>query len=58
MNEFSTYEFAVSQRIEGKWRAARIGMIALYVCFVLGGLALILSIGKIFLPLFVYILNI
>lgn len=36
MNEFSTYEFVVSQKIEGNWRVARIGMIALYVCFVLG----------------------
>ncbi len=36
MNEFSTYEFVVAQKIEGKWRAARIGMIVLYVCFVLG----------------------
>lgn len=36
MNEFSTYEFAVNQKIEGKWRVARIGMIALYVCFALG----------------------
>ena len=38
MNEFSTYEFVVSQKIEGKWRLARIGMIALYVSFVLGAL--------------------
>ncbi len=36
MNEFSTYEFVVSQRIEGKWLLARIGMITLYVCFALG----------------------
>ena len=34
MNEFSTYEFVVAQRIEGKWLLARIGMIFLYVCFV------------------------
>ena len=33
MNEFSTYEFAVRQRIEGKWRLARIGLILLYVLF-------------------------
>jgi len=38
MNEFSTYEFVVSQKIEGKWRLARFGMIALYVGFVLGAL--------------------
>ncbi len=36
MNEFSTYEFVVAQKSEGKWRLARIGMIALYVCFVVG----------------------
>ena len=34
MNEFSTYEFAVKQRIEGKWLLARIAMISLYVLFV------------------------
>ncbi len=34
MNEFSTYEFAVKQRIEGKWRLARIGMLFFYVAFV------------------------
>ena len=38
MNEFSTYEFVVSQKIEGKWRLARIGMILLYISFVLGAL--------------------
>lgn len=36
MEEFSTYEFVVDQRIEGKWRLARIGLIALYVLFVIG----------------------
>lgn len=36
MNEFSTYEFVVSQRIEGKWRLARIALVAFYVFFVLG----------------------
>ena len=39
MNEFSTYEFVVRQRIEGKWLLARIAMITLYVCFVLAWLA-------------------
>ena len=34
MNEFSTYEFAVKQRIEGKWILARIAMISLYALFV------------------------
>ena len=38
MNEFSTYEFVVAQKSEGKWRLARIGMIMLYVGFVLGAL--------------------
>lgn len=33
MNEFSTYEFVVRQKIEGKWRAARIALIALYILF-------------------------
>ncbi len=36
MNEFSTYEFAVSQKNEGKWRAARIGLILFYILYVLG----------------------
>lgn len=31
MSDFSTYEFAVSQKNEGKWRMARLGLIALYV---------------------------
>ncbi len=44
MNEFSTYEFVVAQKNEGGWKLARIGMIALYVCFALGG-ALALAIG-------------
>ncbi len=34
MNEFSTYEFAVKQKIEGKWRLARFALILLYVLFV------------------------
>ena len=34
MEEFQTYEYAVRQRIEGKWIAARIGLILLYVLFV------------------------
>ncbi len=36
MNEFSTYEFVVAQKNEGTWKLARIGMILLYVCFVIG----------------------
>ena len=33
MNEFSTYEFAVSQKITGKWLAARVGLIAFYCLY-------------------------
>ena len=33
MNEFSTYEFAVSQKITGKWLAARAGLIAFYCLY-------------------------
>ena len=40
MNEFNTYEFVVHQRIEGKWLLARIGLILLYVSYVLGALLL------------------
>ncbi len=60
MNEFSTYEFVVSQKIEGAWRAARIGMIALYVCFVLGCLLLGISFNVLpplaLVPVFTWIL--
>lgn len=38
MNEFLTYEFAVRQKIEGKWIVARVCMILLYVSFVLAWL--------------------
>lgn len=44
MNEFSTYEFVVPQKIEGRWKLARIGLIVLYVCFALGT-SLFLAIG-------------
>ncbi len=36
MNEFSTYELAVTQKIEGKWLAARAGLILLYIAYVVG----------------------
>ncbi len=36
MNELSTYEFAVSQKTEGKWALARIALITLYVLYPLG----------------------
>jgi len=38
MNEFSTYEFAVHQRIKGKYLVARIALITFYVLYILGGL--------------------
>ena len=33
MHEFSTYEFAVEQKTEGKWLAARIGLILFYIAY-------------------------
>ncbi len=36
MNEFSEYEYTVTQKIEGAWRLKRLGMLALYVAFVIG----------------------
>lgn len=38
MQEFAAYEYAVRQKIEGKWLAARIGLLFLYVCFVIAWL--------------------
>ena len=35
MHEFSTYEFAVAQKKEGKWLAARVGLILFYVTYVM-----------------------
>ena len=43
MNEFTTYEHAVSQKIEGRWLAARIGLIFFYVCVALS--MLLIGIG-------------
>ena len=40
MNEFSTYEFSVKQRIEGKWILARAGLIFFYISYVAGWLTL------------------
>ena len=40
MNEFSTYEFVVNQRIEGRWLLARIGLVFLYTAYALGLLIL------------------
>ncbi len=53
MEEFQTYEYAVRQRIEGKWIAARVGLIALYVLFVVGWLVFGLKTG--FVPLLCHI---
>lgn len=50
MNEFSTYEFVVHQKIEGKWLLARIGLILLYSAYVLGALLLGLT-TRIIVPL-------
>ena len=35
MNEFLTYEHAVKQKAVGKWRLARIALVALYIFFTL-----------------------
>ncbi|MBQ9099543.1 MAG: hypothetical protein IJY50_08985 [Clostridia bacterium] len=40
MNEFSTYEFVVEQKLEGKWILARIALLCFYVFYVLGFLLL------------------
>lgn len=34
MNEFSTYEYVVEQKTEGKYRWRKIGLIALYIVYV------------------------
>ena len=41
MNEFSTYEFVVPQKIEGGWKLARIALIISYVLFTAGAAVLI-----------------
>ncbi len=60
MNEFSTYEFVVDQKIEGGWKLARIGMITLYVCFCLGcfllGIALNILPPLALVPVFTWML--
>lgn len=61
MHQFSGYEFAVSQRREGKWIAARVGLIAFYAFFALTALFLGLKLRIIvpllaFIPLSVWIL--
>ena len=61
MNEFTTYEHAVSQKIEGRWLAARIGLVFFYVCVALS--MLLIGIGTGYLaplialtPLLIWIL--
>lgn len=49
MNEFTTYEFAVSQKVEGKWLLARVGLIVFYVFYVVALLAVALR-TRIFVP--------
>ncbi|MBQ3063439.1 MAG: hypothetical protein IJC99_01370 [Clostridia bacterium] len=61
MHQFSGYEFAVSQRKEGKWIAARIGLIMIYAIYVLTVLLLGLKLRLIvpllaFIPLTVWLL--
>ncbi|MBQ8207186.1 MAG: hypothetical protein IJZ89_00430 [Clostridia bacterium] len=34
MSEFSTYEYVVAQKIEGKWRLKKLGLLLLYVAFI------------------------
>jgi hypothetical protein len=54
LNEFSTYEMAVTQKIEGKWIAARAGLILFYTAYVLG-LLLVAFRTRILVPLFALI---
>ena len=61
MNEFTTYEHAVSQKIEGRWLVARIGLVFFYVCVALS--MLLIGIGTGYLaplialtPLLIWIL--
>ena len=61
MHRFSSYEFSVSQKREGKWIAARVGLIAFYMLFVLTALLLGLKLRLIvpllaFIPLSLWIL--
>ena len=50
MNEFSTYEFAVHQKIQGKYLLARIALITVYVLYIVGGL--LIAINTAFAALF------
>ena len=35
MDDFSTYEYTVAQKSTGKWKLRKLGMIALYIVFIL-----------------------
>lgn len=35
MSEFTTYEYVVAQKAEGKWKLKKLGMILLYIAFVI-----------------------
>lgn len=35
MSEFTTYEYVVAQKTEGKWKLKKLGMILIYVAFVI-----------------------
>ncbi len=54
MHSFSSYEFAVSQKREGKWIAARAGLITFYALFALTALLLGLKL-RIIVPLLAFI---
>ena len=61
MHQFSSYEFAVSQKREGKWIAARVGLIVLYTLFALTVLLLGVKLRLIvpllaFIPISIWIL--
>ena len=61
MHQFSSYELVVSQRNEGKWIAARIGLILFYILFALAALLLGLKLRLIvpllaFIPLSIWVL--
>ena len=53
MNEFSMYEFAVSQKREGRWIVARIGLIFLYIATGVAMLGMAL-VTRLFAPLFAF----
>lgn len=54
MHEFSTYEYVVPRRTEGKWILLRAGLIFLYICFVAAWLIFGL-LTRILVPLLAFI---